>query len=448
MQTIKRSARKDRTAKAFVRPQPSSRGDTTPGNVAIRTIGLQVLIFLIAFAIVYLRRPDALTNAQFYAEDGAVWYPQAYQFGVRSFLIPVAGYLHALIRSAALFSLLFPFSQAPLVMNLCAIVVQILPVNVFLSSRFSRISFRMRLLGAFLYMALPNSYEIHANITNVQWHLVLLACLLLLARPAEGMAWKIFDGAVLILTPLSSPIGILLVPVAAVLWWRDRAPQRAAAAAFLIPGAVIEGITILFHLHTRQLGNLAAGGLVSSENGATIARLVHILGRQIFLASLVGLNTQNMFSEASFIGIAAAAVGLTVLAYALWRGPVEIKLFILFALTALAVALISPLAGPPDLPQWEWLCQGAGNRYYFLPMLAFLASLFWLIGYPRAPQNLRYLGLILLLLLPVGIFQDWQFPAFRDYQFQRYADQFDRARSGDKLTIPINPGLSMNIIKR
>lgn len=424
------------SAKTVVRPDAI--GLVSP----ITGIRLHAIVFSVAFLIVCSRRPDAILNAQFYAEDGKIWYLDAYNLGLHSLLMPQAGYLHALIRTVTLIALLFPFSLAPLVMNLCAIVVQILPVNIFLSSRFSDIALPTRLLATFLYLALPNAFEIHANITNVQWHLALLACLLLLARPASGRGWRIFDGAVLVLTSFSTPIGMLLVPVAAALWWKRRQGWSALSLALLVPGALVVGLVALLS-HGRQV----------APNGATFSRFAAILGRQVFLSSLLGLNTQSwllQLDDLPLVEVIATVVGLAVLLYALRYGQTELRLFVLFAFAVLALGLVSPLAGPPDHPQWEHLCvPGCGNRYYFLPMLAFLASLLWIASRRASPRALRYFAVALLLLLPIGIYQDWRYPPFQDLHFSQYAAQFEQAPAGTKIIIPINPssGWSMELTR-
>src|SRR5262249_12109883 len=87
-------------------------------------------------------------NPQFFAEDGARWYVDAYSLGLRSLLLPESGYLHTLTRLIALLTIVLPFSFAPLVMNLCALMLQVLPVNLFLS-RFTSISFHVRVLASF-----------------------------------------------------------------------------------------------------------------------------------------------------------------------------------------------------------------------------------------------------------------------------------------------------------
>src|SRR5215471_18317055 len=110
----------------------SARGTALPIGPAARLV-FQAALFLLCFLLLYSRRPDAIVNAQFYAEDGARWYRDAYQLGWRCLLIPETGYLQTVSRLIGLFVQIFPFAWAPLVMNVCALFFQILPVNLFLS---------------------------------------------------------------------------------------------------------------------------------------------------------------------------------------------------------------------------------------------------------------------------------------------------------------------------
>ena len=400
---------------------------------------LQAIVFSVAFLILFSRRPDAILNAQFYAEDGKAWYLEAYLHGLHSLFMPHTGYLQTLSRAVALIALLFPLSLAPLVMNLCAIVVQILPVNLFLSTRFSDIPFKTRLLGSFIYLAIPNSAEIHANITNGQWHLGLLACLVLLARPANSWGWRIFDGAVLVMTSIGSPFGVLLVPVAAALWWKRRQRWSAYSLALLVPGALVVGLVALLS-HQRQVATI----------GATFSRFGAIFGRQVFLSSLLGKNSQVWLlklHDLHLVEAIATVAGLAVLLYALRYGQIELKLFILFAYTVLALALVSPLVGTPELPNWELMCWPGidGERYYFLPMLAFLASLMWMATRKTSPRAIRNFAVALLLLLPIGVYQDWNHPPFNDLDFSYKAAEFEQAPPGTTVTFPINPNPVWNM---
>jgi hypothetical protein len=393
----------------------------------------QVLLFVAAFFIVVSRRPDAVLNAQFFAEDGLFWFSDAYNLGIHSLLVPQASYLHTLTRLIALLSLLVPFSFAPLVMNLGAITVQVLPVNLFLSSRFSEIPMRLRLLASFLYLALPNTYEIDANITTLQWHLALLACLVLLAQPAIGWGWRIFDAVVLVLISLDGPTGLVLLPMAAAVWWQRRNSLARTNVALLVPGAILQLFSIFMTWYSRLVAPI----------GATPARLIIILGRQIFIPLLLGLKTTSRFLRGDTphtVEVIATILGGALLLYALRYSPVLLKLFILFDIAVFGLCLVRPLAGAPDRPQWAWMCDPrATNRYYFLPMIAFLAALLW-SALNRSHRKLRYLAVALLLLMPIGIYRDWKYPRFKDLNFKMYAAKFESAPSGTKMTIPINPG--------
>ncbi len=141
------------------------------------------VIFLLACAVIISRRPDAVLNAQFWGEDGHVFFADAYNFGWWHALFRTyAGYFHAFPRLGAALSLLTPLALAPLVLNLIAICAEVLPVSILLSSRSSAwgsLAFRSILAGA--YLALPNSFEMHAFITDSQWLLALAAFLLLVA---------------------------------------------------------------------------------------------------------------------------------------------------------------------------------------------------------------------------------------------------------------------------
>src|SRR2546425_7309156 len=96
-------------------------------------IAFHVGIFLLAFLVLFSRRPDAILNPQFYAEDGTYWYVNAYQSGFRCLLMPNGGFFYNLFRFICLFALVVSFSLAPPVVNFRALSWRILPLNIFLS---------------------------------------------------------------------------------------------------------------------------------------------------------------------------------------------------------------------------------------------------------------------------------------------------------------------------
>src|ERR1700733_6052297 len=143
------------------------------------SFGWQIVVFVAVLVAIFSRLPGALLHPQFFAEDGWVWYQQAYNLGwLRSLLITQAGYLQTLPRLVADLTLLFPMQWAPLIMNLAGAVVQALPVTALLSRRCIPWGpLPVRMLMSAVYIAIPNAPEVHIVLTNAMWHLAVLQAL-------------------------------------------------------------------------------------------------------------------------------------------------------------------------------------------------------------------------------------------------------------------------------
>lgn len=406
---------------------------------------LQVFFSFTAFAILISRRPDALFNAQFWAEDGKYWYADAYNLGImHSLVLPKSGYFQTISRLSGAVVQFFPLVWAPFIFNLTAIVIKILPVNLIASLRFSQLipSLDTRLFLAFLYLALPNSYEIHGNITNVHWYLAILACMVVLATPSSLLVWQAFDIGVILLSALSGPFSVLLVPIAAIIWWLRRRRWSFILLLGLTAGAVVQGIAILLTGHSNRF---------QTSLGATPELFAKILASQVFLGALLGQHGSKFISSIFFgysiIPILIAIAAIAAFLYCLLKAPLELQLFITFAAGVFCVSLLSPMVSD-TMPQWTVLWRpGTGIRYWFIPMMAFITILTWLLG-AKQPRQLRLAAKIALVTMLAGIIVDWRYPAFADLDFKNYSRQFVEAHKGTKVTIPINPpGWSMELTK-
>ena len=182
--------------------------------------GQQLLAFALATIALFSRRPSLLTHAQFYAEDGTLWFAQAYNLGwLHSLLLPEAGYFNTMPRLAAGVALLVPLQRAPLVMAIVGLLIQALPVPLLLSSRLRNWApLPTRLLLAVIYVAMPNTREILIVATNTQWHLALAALLLAIASSPRTWLGRAFDIAVILAAAFSGPFCILLAPIALLFW--------------------------------------------------------------------------------------------------------------------------------------------------------------------------------------------------------------------------------------
>ena len=184
-----------------------------------------LVAFLLSVIIIIFRKPDAILNAQFWAEDGVIWFADAYNNGgLASLLHPQNGYFQSISRLTAWFSLFVPLQYSPLLFNIVAIAIKALPVAFLWSDRFTRIvpSDKARFIIGASYLLLPTIGEVHSNITNSHWHLALYAFMIITARFPKSIPGKIHDIFFLILSGLSGPFSVLLSPIALIYGWLKR----------------------------------------------------------------------------------------------------------------------------------------------------------------------------------------------------------------------------------
>ncbi|MGA2207630.1 MAG: hypothetical protein ABSG10_12955, partial [Terracidiphilus sp.] len=326
-----------------------------------------------ACAVIVSRRPDAVFHAQFYAEDGHVWFADAYNLGWWHALFRAQdGYFQTFPRLAATLALLAPLALAPLALNLAALAVQALPVNLLLWSRSSAWgSLRFRALLAVAYLALPNSREMTIAVTSSQWLLALCAFFVLTASPPAGAPERAVDLVVLALCGLTGPFCFFLLPIAAFIAWR-----RGGRWSWIKTG-------VLFALALVQAWGLLvidAGGRAHAALGASPALFLRILGGQVYFAALLGGNglAANSSRAVFFLLAFAAIAGTSLVAFCFVHAGFEMKLFFVLTAMFLIASLISPAAyPPPGVTRWELLAEASGIRYWFFPTLACVWSVLW-----------------------------------------------------------------------
>jgi hypothetical protein len=400
-------------------------------------------LFLFAYALIITRKPDAIFHAQFWAEDGKAWFADAYNLGPwRPFFRAEAGYFQTLPRIAADLSLLAPLRLAPLVLNIIAIAIHVLPVNFLMSGRSEVWGPRwFRALLAGTYIAIPSSPEICANITNEQWILAFCAFLLLVGSSAQSRADRVIDLSFISLSGLTGPFCIFLLPISVLAALRRSDRWRWVPVAILFTCCVIQaiGLTIVSPSARTAWGVL----------GARFDLLVRILGGNIFLGALIGANNIAIAPgvHAFTILAIAAFLGIIISTVALMRAPVPMRLMALYAGLLVAAALTLPSSyAPPGSTQWEMIARAGGVRYWYLPTLAFI----WLLlhGAFGRGRILKIVSGALLCFVCFGIAIQWRRPAFPEMHYDVQLQHLEAAPIGTTLWIPINPeGWHMRLVK-
>jgi hypothetical protein len=436
---------------------------------------------LVTFALWLSHMPDLLFHAQFYADDGG-WYQSAYSLGpVVSLAHPAAGYLVLLQRLVASISLLLPTVAAPTFFNLAALAVELVGICYLVSRRMSSAipSLGIRVAIAVLVIALPNAYDTSGNLTNAQWHLGLIAFLVMFADPPRHVAGHILDALIILGSGLTGPYCILLEPI---IWWRWRRHRDDRRLRnILIANSVCALVQILVIIDRfgaeRVAGPLAAG----------LYPLVRMIGRQVTLGLIVGAHglTQIAGSFVASNGLALAllaAIPLAVCVRAAWQGPAILRAFCYFAFVELALALAAPsiagarwpsLGNPADIVHFH----PGGIRYFLFPLLAFAISLGWLAVHfgapwvhqirdgpaanasmPRQPASSRvWIGrvvataaaAVLLGSALVGVRVDWSYPPYLEEHWGAQVSRLEAAKKGTVVVIPINPrGWTLNLTAR
>ena len=415
-----------------------------PSPALLRGGAAGFAVALLALAVV-MRRLDALQHPQFWAEDGSDWFAQAYNDGRLSTLfVPHSGYFQTISRLLGDVGVSVGLAAAPLVANLAALLAELAPALFLVSSRFAAVipSLRLRILLAAIYVAVPNA-EVHANITNAQWHLAILACMVLMVPGSPRRAWQVFDVATIALCGLSGPFVVLLLPVGLLRLWRTRARRDARLVALMVPFALLQGITALVN-HDSRLGG---------PIGASAASLVRIVANRVVLAGTLSNDTDPAYLTQAFpngllIATALSVAAAAVLAVALWRGPLALKILDLFAVLVLGLALTSAQV-PVDTPQWTTFATTLGGpRYFLIPELALLASVAWLITLlPR--RAAVAVGTVVAVGFLGQSARHWSFAAYPDLNPAAATRQLDSAPRGTQVVIPINPsGWTMVLTKR
>jgi hypothetical protein len=435
---------------SFLRPDAGVTGRrlTPLAGFALLTAG--------ALALLSSHRPDAFTHPQFWAEEGSVIFQDAYNDPrLVTLFAPVVGYLVVLPRLVAGIAAWMPLPVVPLLFTLVASVLQILPVLFVASDRMAHAGPRwLRILLGVIYLASPN-FEVHANLTNAQWHLAVLAGLVLVASPPRSRAARVFDIAVLLLCGLTGPFAFLMLPIAVarVLIERDRGWWLGVLA--VVTATLAVQLPVLLESGRLGVGRNAArwSGPGMVPLGAAPLKLLYLLPARVFIPALTGTEGNVHFNLYAGGRIVLAAVscslGVALVVVAAVAAPTWLRLFAAYCLLALAASLASPI-GSTDLPQWDWLMSApGGERYFLLPVVGFLALVAWAVS--RIPWTAARwaIGGALLAGYSTGAIASWHFPVRTHHDLAASERALAEADPGSTVVVPINPdGWAMRLVKR
>lgn len=405
------------------------------------------MLGVLAVAVILSRKPDAVLNAQFWAEDGTVWYRQAYETGWKSLLLPQNGYFQTVSKLTAVLAQWLPLAVAPLFFNVTAAFFKVLPVLLLCSQRGSHLfpSRWGRFLLCGFYLAHPYSWEVFLNVTNIHWHLALATLVLLYFDSWEGGWRKVGDACFVALCGLSGIFALFLTPLAIWRWHRLRS-RRSLALAGILVGALL--------IQLAAIAITASGTRSSAPMGASWEGLLRIFGGQVVTAGLLGDNWARLFAttwwqDSVALPLVSTCLALLVFVRAWFTGNPALRGLILVAAAIFAAALASPQISGTQ-PQWPLFARPlTGGRYVFIPIIALYASLLWIAGKDKLAWWRWGAMAALVVVALVAIPTSWRVRPYQDLHFQEHAANFEAAPPHTLLEIQINPqGWSLRLRKK
>jgi len=374
-------------------------------------------VLALCAAILALRRAEAVTNPQFWAEDG-YFFERAYVLGWQSFKEPFAGYLHTILRAIAEVAALTDPARAPAIFVACSAAVTLYVAGRALSARCPL----PRLGGAcaLAVVLVPDTYEVLLTVVNLQWVIGAGLVLLLISRDPRGARQWAHDLAAAAAMGLTGPFCIILLPLFALRAWLRGTRASAAVAATVAGCALVQGYLV----HTQPPIDSGAPG-----SHVAFSLLLPAVGRRIggsiLMGSLVSAQTDLYF------GAAVGAATLAAVAYLAFRpgGEREGRALLGLAFFALLAASLYRTRHTLD----EFFQPLAHARFVFIPQLAAIWLLLSAVGQKGLAGRLAPWLCAWGLLVNIPRFRE---PAYVDLHWSSYEG---RIRAGLPVKVPINP---------
>lgn len=344
----------------------------------------QVLAILVYAGLIAVRIPDILLKGRFWAEEAVVYFAAARQLPWYDALFLVhAGYLNVTAGLAALAATSVPLDHAPWVSTVIALLVQVLPAVLLITSEIPWLRRRWQMAAALLLLVVVQSTaELWMNTITSQFHLGLCAALIL-AMPVRGGWVGVVRGGVLVLAALSGPVACALAPLFLLRAFLDRSQARLIQTAVLGAASVVQVAMVVLH---------ATPGRTFEMTPRLLALVIY--ARHIVLPTLGPIRTDAVavrILEEMEAGVtpwgrlAVLALVTAALAWGAWASrDSAVRWLLLAAGTTMALSYIGMLGSQKLLVFATY-----GGRYGMLPSsllsLAVFALSQTLVGLRRLP---------------------------------------------------------------
>lgn len=365
--------------------------------------------------ILFVRKPDAFLNPQFWAEDGPVYFMAARLDGVHSLLRPYDGLFYLLQRSIAYLGNWVPVRYAPHFYNACALCAN-LGAIAFIAR--SQIAVAHRAALALATVLVPHSAEVWVNLTNLHWMLGLAMIALAASADPRSSLSGLLQAALLLIIALSGPFALLFLPIFAV-----RAVLRKSRWSWLLLAVVAVGAAVQLKCQLAHLRVERVGGSFDIHDPAWR----HFWGNS--LSGLLLLGTDFAAAPANNLYLVAFSVVFYawLALYALFSRNRPSLVFLSATFLTLA-AVAYTYRGHPSFVAYP-----LNYRYFYIPFVCTAWVLIIMLGQAGLWRLLAGLFLLLIFVSSLSLFRA---TPLKDLQWSERS----RCIGGpEPCSIPINP---------
>ncbi|MBX2904729.1 MAG: hypothetical protein KF744_01735 [Taibaiella sp.] len=381
------------------------------------------VMIIVSVAMAY-RRFDSLTNPQLWAEDGAVFLVQNSEQGLKTLLMPYAGYLHTVPR---LIAAIFGFTgtslvNIPFAYNVSAYLFA-LGVSAYLYFCARQLGIRHTILYASFFSILPIGAEMFMNITNTIWisALLLLNFLLVGHKFYEVPMFRVPTLFLLVIAGLTGPFSLILSPLVLIIIYLER--RTIFRSVSLLPLIVILLCGLL------QVLEIANGDGVSRAIPGEPEKY-HVL--RMIAYNMNVLSLQSMLQYPGWLEKGRTAINLVLFMAVAFC---VIKAYRSIAIDRRYVLAIAPVLFFGSFLFAFWPMETVATvvsapRYYFVPLVC-IASIFLIAANGRSLRLEMSIYLVYLFM-----FSPYLKSRFSDKDWKGNVEKYNQGTIG---AIPINP---------
>lgn len=423
----------------------------------IKTRWFLPVLFLIELVLFIARKPEAAFVVQpGRIEDASVLLEPAIHYSWSSLFIVAGNYLQLIPRAVALFSLDFGISNAPLMMNIIAIVIATLCAIFFSTKQFRFIIKNdwLRAACSIFIILVPGVDEIYSNISSISsfLNIFLMLFVLLLLFDYNGYKTKSKKEKYLYtffcsVSFLTSAYSVIFLPALLYVIIRELRRDRrdvSTITSYAISSIILLSQTLILYLASSQQSRSSTLGvgkyvLDSSVNAFTLSIT------KVFHYDTLGLS--GSWGQLMYL------VPVAVVAFVLLNSSKKGMRFEIFILLCMMATLFWTAIIRRDLLDWQCLCANSEPHYLFFAIVFAFVLIIRQFDRSRSMPFRSAFVIVMILVgsnlafgfsIPFSYDDNWKYVSALYDQSGKYQCYIGEVPHGWSITVPCASQVSNN----